>query len=56
MKGKKRAPSRRLETTGCGGRSVALPRGASLNRPARLAQRARPRARAPNQKKTEKTR
>lgn len=56
MKGKKRGPTRRLETTGCGGRSVALPRGASLNRIDRLAQRARTRARASNQKKTEKTR
>lgn len=56
MIGKKQAPTSRIETTGCGNLSVALPRGASLNLPARLAQRARPLARASNQKKTEKTR
>lgn len=30
MKGKKRGPTRRLETSGCGGLSVAWPQGASL--------------------------
>lgn len=54
MKGKKRGPTRRIETTGCGGLSVAFPRGASLNRPDYRATGAAPRPRVKSKENRKK--